>query len=148
MRFSSCKYEIYRVFAIVLLFTPSLGLFNTLHHGRLAALPVREGGEEFDVSEDGSKITFQQAWAPYQIDHISLFLEIPVHGVVTLLAMMLIFHLFGSTCILKLTRNNKEIPELILEGFHTLISPPLHIDWEMFYRMSCWMQPITHCWRR
>ena len=130
------------------MFTPSLGLLDTLHHGRLAAIPARDGVREFDISLDGSKITFEQAWEPFKIDHISLFLEIPIVGVVTILASIFIFHIFGSTCILKLMKNKKAIPELTLEGFHTLIAPPLHTDWEMFYRMTDDNQSIKHCWRR
>ena len=139
---------IHRVFAIVLLFTPSLGLFDTLHHGRLAALPASDGQREFDISVDGSKITFHEAWEPFKTNHISHFLEIPVIGVVIILTLMIVFHIFGSICILRLMRNQKAIPELLLEGFHALISPPLHIDWEMFYRDSEAKQSIKHCWRR
>ena len=128
--------------------TPSLGLFDTLHHGRLAALPVRGGEREFDFSVDGSKITFQEAWEPFMIDHIFLFLEIPVYGVVVILTTMLLFHIFGSACTLKLMKNKAAIPKLILEAFHTLIAPPLHIDWEMFYRLSDGTLSIKHCWRR
>ena len=128
--------------------TPSLGLFDTLHHGRLAAVPVWDGEREFDISDDGSRITFQQAWEPLKIEHISLFLEIPVIGVVTILTTMLLFHIFGSTFILKLIRNQGAISDLILEGFHTLIAPPLHFDWEMCYRLSDGMLPIKHCWMR
>ena len=139
---------IHRAFAIILLFTPSLGLFDTLHHARCAALPIREGRREFDISDDGSKITIQQAWEPYQIDHISLFLEIPLIGVVTILTTVLLFHIFGSTCILNLMGNKNPIPESILQAIHTLISPPLHIDWETFYRKSDGKLPIKQCWKR
>ena len=121
---------------------------NTLHHGRLAALTASDGLGELENTHDGLKTSFQHAWEPYKIDHISLFLEIPVIGVVTILTIMFLFHILGSTCILKLTNNKKTTPELMLEGFHTLIASPLHIDWEMFYRMSDGKQSIKHYWRR
>ena len=105
-------------------------------------------GREFDIFVDGSRITFQEAWKPLKVDHISLFLEIPVTGVVTMLTTMFLFHIFGSTCILKLMKNQGAISDLILEGFHTLIAPPLHFDWEMCYRLSDGTLPIKQCWMR
>ena len=136
------------MFAIILLFTPSLGLFDTLHHGRLASLSVYTGQREFNHSQNGPPVTFEDAWEPYKIGHISLFPDIPVLGVVTILAAMFLFHILGSTCLLKLTMKNIAIPELVLQGFYTLITPPLHLDWEVFYRMSEWERSITECWKR
>ena len=144
---SSC-YIFLRVFAIVLLFTPSLGLFDTLHHGRLAALSVNDYKMEFDLSDDGTPITFQDAWEPYKMDHISDFLDIPVIGVASILVFMLLFHILGSACILKFAMRKQSNLRLLLEGFHTLITPPLHIDWEMFYRMSDGKESIKQSWKR
>ena len=45
------------------MFTPSLGLFDTLHHGMLATLPVSDGLREFDISDDGSN-RFLQVISP------------------------------------------------------------------------------------
>ena len=129
-------YKLNRVFAIILLLTPSLGLFNTLHHGRLAGLPIRRGLRVFDRTSDFSEITFQQAWEPYKMDDISHIVELPVVGVVIMLMNIFLFHIFGSTCVFRLVNSKPALLELIYEGFHTIITPPLHLDWEMLYRIG------------
>ena len=155
-------FYIYRVFGFTLLFAPSLGLFDTLHHGRLASLSVGSlrGQRDwylkrtpiferaFDKLDDGKFITFQDAWEPYRINHISLFLDIPVTVVILILIIMTLFHIFGSTIILKLTLKKQALSQVVLQGFHTLITPHLHVDWEMFYRMSDGKQSIRQCWKR
>ena len=155
-------FYIYRVLAVILLLSPSLGLFDTLHHGRHASLSVGSlRGERdwyvestpiferaFDQLENGTLITFQDAWEPYQIKHISLFLDIPVTAVISILIIMTLFHIFGSTIILKFTSKKQALSELALQGFHALITPHLHVDWEMFYRMSDGKQSIKQSWKR
>ena len=130
------------------MFTPSLGLFDSLHHGRLAALSVHNGQREFDRSKNGLRITFENAWEPYRIEDISKFNDIPVGIVVLILGIMLIYHILGSICILKLTMKNHTIKELVFQSCYSLITPPLHIDWEKFYRISDGGKPIGQCWKR
>ena len=141
-------YKLDRVFAIILLLTPSLGLFNTLHHGRLAGLPIRRGLRVFDRTSDFSEITFQQAWEPYKIDDIPHFVELPVVGVVIILMSLFLLHIFGSTCVFRLLKSKTALLELIYEGFHTIIAPPLHLDWEMLYRISDGKTSVNQYWRR
>ena len=123
-------------------------MFDTLHHGRIAALSVSEGHGDFDIFGDGLPFTFADAWEPYRINHISLFLDIPITCVVSILIIMFLFHMFGSTLIIKLLGSNQALRELIPQAFYTLITPPLHIDWELFYRIGDGKQSITQCWKR
>ena len=93
-----------RVFALILLFTPTLGLFDTLHLGRLATLPVsaNRGGEKFDYTDGGKIIEFEDAWEQYRIDNSSEFVDMPAIAVLATMLIMFIFHIFATSSILKL----------------------------------------------
>ena len=136
-----------RVFAVMLLFTPLLGLFNTLHHGRLAALSVKQdrNGEPFD---HGLNVTLHEAWEQFRIDTSSDFVELPATAVVAIMISMFILHIFVISCTLKITLNGKKTVTLLPQGFYSIISPPLHLDWEFFYRQSNMKDSISKCWKR
>ena len=138
-----------RVFALSLLFTPSLGLFNTLHHGRMAALLVsnERTGDAFDYAGN-QKISLQEAWNQFKIDDSSEFADIPALAVLAMMFTMLIFHLFASACILKVIFKSQNISVLALDGFYTIISPPLHYDWEFFSLTNKGEDGVVKCWKR
>ena len=133
-----------RVFSLIILFTPSLGLFNTLHHGRLAAMSLRRNNiKTFDYSNDGMIITFEDAWNQFRIDDSSDFVEISSAAALGMVLAMFMFHVFACSCILKLALKGSSILSLLPRGFYTLISPPLHYDWEFFYMQSNEENPIA-----
>ena len=139
-----------RVLALILLFTPSLGLFNTLHHGRLAAHqvgvdPVRE---KFDYIDGGRGVEFQEAWEQFRIDDPFEFVEMPAIAVLATMLTMFFFHIVATSSILKLKLKSKELSSLFLNSLYNLISPPLHYDWEFFYRESSEEDAILNCWKR
>ena len=138
----------FRVLSIVLLFTPSLGLFDTLHHGRLATFHVNYGQRIFDYSSDGLPIKFVDAWEPFILDDISDFLHMPVTAVIVIMIVMAVLHIFVSTFILKITLKKNFSAELFVHRFHSLISPPLHVDWESIYRENEHTVPVLTCWKR
>ena len=145
------KLNIYlnRVFALIILFTPFLGLFDTLHHGRLAAMSVWTNSmEAFDYDDDGRIITFEDAWNQFRIDDSFDFVEIPALAILAMMLTMFVFHMFASTCILKLSLRARSIFSIAPHGFYTIISPPLHYDWEFFYRQSNEEKAIVKCWKR
>ena len=128
-----------------------MGLFNTLHHGRLAALyvmPYIRNEEAFDYSDDGRLITFQEAWEKFRINDQSDFVELPATAVIAILTTMLIFHVLASTCILKQTFRNKSIIYLVSRGFQNLISPPLHFDWHFYFMEKNEDDTVQKCWKR
>ena len=132
------------------MFTPSLGLFDTLHHGRLATLPVNDVQRRmiFDFSTNGSTISFQEAWRPLHIKNISQFLDIPIWAVLLIMAITCIFHIFASTLIIKSRAGTNFNAKLVMEGFHSFIAPPLHFDWEYVYRRSSYKLTVLESWRR
>ena len=146
----SCCNFISRVFAVILLFVPSLGLFNTLHHGRMATIPARNtiNGEAFDHSIDGKLITFQDSWDKLTNDDPSDFVDFPPFAIFATVLVMFLFHIFASSCTLKVKLKSTSPFSFVPDGFYTLISPPLHYDWEFFYRQGNEQDTILLCWKR
>ena len=130
------------------MFTPSLGLFDCLNHGRLAALFTKDGSRVFDVKPDGFALTFSDAWKPLKIKDISYFLDVPVTVVAAVFITMLFFHIFVSSLTLRMIFKQQIKAELVCQGFHTLICPPLHYDWEKLYRMGEENTSVIYCWKR
>ena len=128
-----------------------MGLFNTLHHGRLAALyvmPYSRNEEYFDYSDDGRVITFQETWEKFRINDQSDFVELPATAVIAIMTSMLIFHVLASTCILKQTLKDQNGIYLVSGGFQTLISPPLHFDWHFYFMENNKDDNVKKCWKR
>ena len=149
----SCSiiYLFLRIFALILLFTPTLGLFDTLHHGRLAGLAattVRNypNREPFGYTDDNSTITFYEAWQQFRIEEPSDFVDIPPLAVLAIILVMFTFHIIASSSILKLILKSKS--PFLPNGFYTLICPPLHYDWEFLYTQSDEKDAILKCWKR
>ncbi len=63
-----------RVLAVVALFTPSLGLFNTLYHFHLGRVDFDSfaGGRVFDVHRNGTVVETADAWKNLQYETVSL----------------------------------------------------------------------------
>ena len=133
-----------------MLFTPSLGLFDCLHHGRLAAIAVKDGQRIFDFSSDGSQFNFSDAWKPLEIKDISYFPDIPVIAVLGILITMIILHIFTTSLVLKQCFKQPFRADFVIQGFHSLICPPLHLDWEFFYRLHAHAKDfsVLRSWKR
>ena len=137
------------MFAIITLFIPFLGLLDTLHHGRLGIIPVHVHSRlrEFDRIANGTPVTFEEAWAPFKLDSMTQFLDIPMICVGTILVSMLAFHLFSTTCYLKFMKH-QALSISIMEAFHSILTPPLHVDWEWFYRQNNYKTSVTKFWNK
>ena len=145
----SINHDGVRVFAFILAFTPSLGLFDTLHHGRLAALAVdiNANKEQFNYPINHINISFKEAWDKFRLDDATQFLDLPTWAVLILLVVGLVLHIFASSCIVHISTKGKANVRIMAEGFYTLITPPLHLDWE-FYHDSNKRDPIKLCWKK
>ena len=124
-------------------------MFNTLHHGRVGALPVNynDDGREFSHSTNGSIISFYAAWEPFRFQDASEFFDVPILGIMAILAVMIVFRLLVNTYVVKLIKNSTTI-EALFEGFYSLICPALHLDWELLFMQSNGRIPIAICWKR
>ena len=130
------------------MFTPSLGLFDTLYHGRLASLHVNNDERIFDESSDGLSITFFEAWEPFKIKDISEFPEMPMWVVLSVMLSLCILHVLASTYIFQATLKEKFNARHLMQGFHSYIAPPLQLDWELLYRKDEQNECVLTCWRR
>lgn len=132
------------------MFTPSLGLFETLHHARLATLDtsVSESHKGFPYSPGDFNITFFHAWEPFKIKTIQQFLEIPLVAVLSLLVSTCILRIFASSGILKFGLKEKFCVGHLMQGLHSFIAPALQFDWEFFYRRDTENETVLTHWRR
>ena len=143
----------FRLSAIIFLFTPSLGIFDTLYHGILGSLSVTDGNRTFDYSDNGSTITFEQAWNKFKLKDSSEFLSIPICMVLSILLIIFIFHAMASALLHKVASvNNGDKCGLsfshMTQGLHSFLTPPLHLDWMEFFGKPKGNLPIRSCWKR
>ena len=139
----------FRLISFIILFTPSLGLFDCLHHGRLAALHAKDGHHmKFYFSPDGLHMNFSDVWEPLTMKDISYFPDMPVIAVCLILMSMIVFHIFASTLFRKLCLKTQFSADYFLQGLHSFISPPLHFDWELLYGQNTENISVFHCWKR
>ena len=131
-----------------MLFTPSLGLFDCMHHGRLGSLPVKDGHRIFDVALDGLHLNFSAAWEPFEIEDISSFPDMPVTAVSAVLVSMVLFHTFVSILILKLLLRKPFSSELLNQAIHSFLTPPLHLDWELLYKQATKNKTVVESWKK
>ena len=137
-----------RIFLIILMFTPSLGLFETLHHGRLATLDTYYGERMFDNSINGLPLTFYDSWKPFKIKDMAEFPGMPLRVVLTVMVSLCVFHILASAFILKVMLKEKFSGGLLMQGLHSFVAPPLQFDWELFYRDEHQNMSVLHSWRR
>ena len=124
-------------------------MFDTLHFARLATYPVKPGDKIFDIYKNGSEITFHEAWSTFKIDDLDQFLSFPKYMALAMLLIIIISHIFLSVLILNLSINGQaNMPQLVFQGLHTFISPPLHFDWEFYYRLKCDFPSVKDSWNR
>ena len=140
----------FRLLGHILLLTPSLGLFDTLHHGRLGSLPVEVSSSTslFDHSNDGFLISFNDAWEPFRFNNISDFFHIPFIGVSFILVSIGFIHICVNSLLLKLTTKNTSLFSSIFHGLHSIITPLLHVDWELYYISDIKHESIIRCWHK
>ena len=139
--------QILRIFSFLLLLTPSLGIFDCLHHGRLAALPVQNGHRIFAYASDGWPFNFTHAWQPLKLEDTTHFPDISVSAVTGILITTIFFHIVVSSLIFKIALREEFSVGLLVQAFHSFIAPPLHFDWELLYRQNENVS-IIECWKR
>lgn len=126
-------------------------MFDTLHHARLALKNVYDGSREFDVSDGGLTISFQEAWDEFRLDDWSHFLNMPILVTVALMTTMFVLHMFVSSTVvhyMERPARSNVISDKVLQGFHSILSPPLHLDWEYYYRNRQRDDTVVKCWEK
>lgn len=138
-----------------MLFTPTLGLFSTLHHGRLGALPPRysfvgarhtDWFKSFEYDKGGKNISFIHAWSTFQLDGADTFLDMPHEAIVGIMLTGVLFHVITSSCTLKVMLKDVTMPHCLIQGFYSIVNPPLHFDWELYHNFHG--NSIKRGWRR
>ena len=81
-------------------------------------------------------------------NNASDLLDIPFIGVAFIMASVAFMHILFNTLLSCLTTKNTRLSNSLFHGLHSIITPPLHTDWEMYYRNADGKQSIIRCWHR
>ena len=141
-----------RLFVTLLLFTPDLGLFDTMHHYTKGRMPMFSTlVRTIDVIyEPDNNITFIQHWeSNYRLGKFNDFLSIPSNFSIYISVGTFIMHLIAAFMFLQplFKRSGDGIVRRFMRGILTLVSAPLFCDWEAFYEESDNITPVAECWK-
>jgi hypothetical protein len=138
-----------RVFAILLCYTPVLGLFSINHHKKMKVdVEAKSFSIEplvYDVTDNDKLVTFQQAWGNFSLAVPDVY---PMLDLFSLLPPLLfLLHWFLSFFLLsRLYKKNKRPKlQILLQSLYTIIFPPVFVDWETIYRDSRGEVSIIKC---
>ena len=140
-----------RVCSLLLYFTPSLGLFNSLHHPAFATKgATTEYAAVFNISVNGTPIWFNELWNNHFREGPHEFYVIPSDILIFVLLLLVLAHLIASWHIQRKLywRVKLGIPEHFFNALYTIICPPLSLDWEGIYRNSGGTLSIPECQKR
>ena len=126
-----------------------------MHHGILATKLVKNGSLTFDYEDNGSPISFEEAWGQFRVEDSSVYSNVYKLVSPLLLLVVFIFHLLACVLLQKMfaTAITYGTPLLkitlsLMQGMHSFFAPPLHLDWEEIYRNTKSKIDIKNCWRR
>ena len=141
-----------RLFMIMLLFTPILGLFDTMNHytkGNIESSPAEQHiGFGVDIMYDITT-TYPQHWNKnYWIPRYNQFFSMSTYAPFAILTTILVMHLLACFMFTwpLYKKSGDGIVRRFMRGIHTLCNVPLFCDWEEFYRNSDFKTPIPVCW--
>ena len=139
-----------RVFALLLFFTPILGIFNTVFHNKLGKMgvgayrvpvygPVKWRTSVFDIDDNGTEISFGELWHDrYKTDELY---HLPSYLLVLIIPIIVAVHMVMNQLIQKkyfrgISRPKASWTKKVLDDLCSFVCPPLHLDWEYFYRVG------------
>ena len=131
-----------RVGAVVVFFTPLLGLFNVLSTSQLGALSFSDD-VVYDILSNGTTVPLQKEWAKFQIAELTDVL--PRHMFYVYLgvsAAVFCIHSRLGTVIWKMVLKQDQLWPVL----YTAITPPLFADWEEICRFNEYKISIRKCW--
>ncbi len=136
-----------RVFALVIFFTPILGLFNILRMAEIGMLPA-SNDTVFDINASGEVKTMEEFWLlRFKLSAVSdLFSGRPAWlTYLVIISSTLLFHLTLALVILSKALKLRSF-EMWCSLLHTCVCPPLFLDWEHIYRAGPGQITVKRCW--
>ena len=140
-----------RVWSLLLYFTPSLGLFNTLHHPTFAQIWARPAElAVLNVNDDGIPTWLNVQWNNHTRGGEDDFYYIPSYILMYALLFLTISHLTISWIIHSKLYQKAEVrvSERFFEALYTMICPPVYLDWEGIYRQGGGQLSKSECWKK
>ena len=137
-----------QIFRIIVIFTPFLGLFDTMHHYLKGNLLMDNISIMY---EPLLNVTYTQLWSnKYYLNEFVEFFSMPFSCCMLILIGVFGIHLLTSY-ILLLPLNKKSTDghlRQIMQGTLTLINIPLFCDWEKILRDSDFSIPVAESWNK
>ena len=135
-----------RIFALVLLFAPSLGLLDTMYHFKLGQLD-QETDAAHDVLANGTIVTVKDAWDELKVSELSEIVPIPHILPLALISAVVAVHAAAGCRFLEPLQRSQSRLRLFLQSVFTLVCPPVFPDWEEFQLRNPGSD-ILECWRK
>ena len=140
-----------RLFAALLLLTPDLGLFDTMHHYTKGRLEMDRNSGYAIMFDPDENISFYELWDDnYRMRTFGSFMNVPPNFSIAIAASIFAAHLIVSFfLLLPLYKRSGDGPtRRFLRGIFTFVNVPLFCDWEVFYRESDLTMPVAECWAK
>jgi uncharacterized membrane protein YciS (DUF1049 family) len=139
-----------RVFAVLLCYTPILGLFDATHHGKLGILETDlvRGKYIYDIGQNDTIITFSQAWDNHCLERSGIF---PFSALFSVLPLLIFFiqWIVSFVQFSQLTKgNHNSTMKNLLQSLYSLLYPPVVVDWDSIYRANNEEMSILDCWKK
>jgi hypothetical protein len=138
-----------RVLAIILFYTPILGLFGTNRHGKFGYMrDIYSEAIIYDVIENDQPVTLTEAWNNFTLNG-SDFNPMPKYSSLFPPVLLLIHWCVSFillSCILKGKTWTKG--KQMLQSLYTILYPPVVVDWETIYRLNNGKLSIKTCWKK
>ena len=137
-----------RLFMVLMIFTPFIGLFDTMHYYTKGKMRMPPENQWF-LYKPESNLSYYDLWEEnYRIKKCSDFFCIPSNVGIGIILGFLILHLIVSFfLLLPFNKTGRRKLKQIIQGIWTLISVPLFCDWEYLYRQSNFTKSVTRCWK-
>ena len=139
-----------RLFLVLLLFCPSLGIFDTMSHYTKGIMDMDKVTDLIIYQPDTSQ-TYYNLWEEeYRIKYFSQAFTMSSYVVIGITTATVILHLTTSFSLFRPIYNHSGdgLTRQFLRGIHTLVNPPLFCDWEEFYRNSNFSMEILNAWHQ
>ena len=140
-----------RVWALLLYFTPSLGLFNSLHYPTFAQIWAKPHElAVYNMSADGTTTWFHEKWNDHTKGKADDFYFIPSYILMSALLFLTIAHLCISWTIQRKVYQGAKlrVTEAFFDALYTMICPPVYLDWEGIYRQGGGKMQKSECWKK
>ena len=137
-----------QIFRVLLIFTPLMGLFDTMHHYLKGIMEMENINLMY---EPLLNLTYTQLWNNhYRLREFNEFFSLPSVVYFVICGGCVILHLSASNIFLRpfCKKLGDGWVRISMRTVVTLVNIPLFCDWEEFFRYSDHSIPVSECWNK